>query len=41
MPTTLTTTTCRRRAPVPMDLDGIADDWATFPAIRTAIGAPA
>jgi hypothetical protein len=40
MPTTLTTTT-RRRAPVPMDLDGIADDWATFPAIRTAIGAPA
>jgi hypothetical protein len=40
MPTTLTTTH-RRRVPVPMDLDGIADDWATFPAIRGAIGAPA
>jgi hypothetical protein len=38
MPTTLITTR-RRRAPAQPNLDGIADDWVTFPAVGALIGA--
>jgi hypothetical protein len=27
-----------RRAPVPFDLDGVADDWAVFPSQGTTFG---